>query len=298
MKLFCIGRNGQVARALSERAADRNISLLAIGRPKLDATDPHSVKTAINAADPNIVINAAAYTAVDQAETDAAGAHALNTDASARLAEFCAEADIPLIHYSTDYVFDGESRNAYSEDDPINPMGVYGQTKAAGDDAIIAASHRNIIFRTAWVYSPFGKNFVKTMLRLGADRDEISVVSDQIGNPTSALDIADATLSACKAMTQLGSRTPGGVYNLAGSDETSWAGFADAIFEASGRLGGPTAKVRAISTADYPTPAYRPKNSRLSCEKLSSVFGITVPGWQSSLSDVVRRVLTEGETSA
>ena len=298
MNLLCIGRNGQIARALHERAVKREISLVAMGRPELDMCDPSSIKTAIDTAAPDIIINAAAYTAVDQAETDEAAAHALNADAPARLADICADADIPLIHYSTDYVFDGERPDAYSEADPINPQGVYGRTKAAGDAAVIARGDQNLILRTGWVYSPFGKNFVRTMLSLAKDRDEISVVNDQIGNPTSALDIAEATLSICQTILRENAGNLGGVYNLAGSGETSWAGFAEAIFLESARVGGPIAAVKPISTSDYPTPAYRPKNSRLSGEKLSSVFGIVIPGWQSSLSEIVSRTLTEGETSA
>ena len=200
-----------------------------------------------------------------------------------------------MIHLSTDYVFDGAKDSAYVETDASAPLGVYGASNLAGEKAVAAANPRHLILRTAWVYSPFGRNFVKTMLRLAADRDEISVVADQWGNPTSALDIADAVVHAAAMLQGDSNFAAYGVYHLAGSGETNWSGFARQIMDTSRASGGPHARVRDIATSDYPTRAKRPANSRLSSVKFAATFGWTAPAWRESTEKVVRRLMG-GET--
>lgn len=294
MKLLCIGKTGQVARALSERAKVRGIDLISLGRPDLDLLDQASIAPAIEANEPRLIINTAAFTAVDAAEQDETAAYALNRDAPAALAQIAAERNIRLIHFSTDYVFDGTSEHAYPEDAPTNPLGVYGASKLAGERAVLDASAQHIVLRTSWIYSPFGQNFAKTMLRLAKDHDEISVVSDQRGIPTNALDLADATLSLCDLLQDQSHAQRGGLYHVTSAGSTDWAAFAQAIFEQSSELGGPIATVKPIASRDYPTAAQRPMNSRLSCEKLSSTFGISLLEWQKSLPSTIQRILVEG----
>ena len=294
MKLLCIGKTGQVAQALSERAKVREIDLISIGRPDLDLLDQTSIVSAIDAYGPNLIVNTAAFTAVDAAEQDETAAYALNRDAAAALAQIAAIRNIRLIHFSTDYVFDGTSEHPYTEDAPTNPLSVYGASKLAGERAVLDASVQNIVLRTSWIYSPFGRNFAKTMLRLANDRDIVKIVSDQRGSPTNAMDLADATLSLCEVLQDQAYAQRGGLFHMTSADSTDWAAFAQAIFEASSEMGGPTATVKPITSRDYPTPAQRPMNSRLSCEKLSSTFGISLPEWQKSLPSTIKRILIEG----
>jgi dTDP-4-dehydrorhamnose reductase len=294
MKLLCIGKTGQVARALSERAEARGIDLISVGRPDLDLLDQSSIVSAVDANEPSLIINTAAFTEVDAAEQDEIAAYDLNEDAPATLARIAAERNIRLIHFSTDYVFDGASPHPYPEDAPTNPLGVYGASKLAGERAVLAASEQNIVLRTSWIYSPFGQNFAKTMLRLAKNRDEISVVSDQCGSPTNALDLADGTLSLCDALLTETSIQLGGLFHMTSMDSTSWAAFAQAIFEESRKFGGPNATVKPIASESFPTATQRPMNSRLSCEKLSSTFGITLPEWQKSVPSTIQRILIEG----
>ncbi|MFB9983426.1 dTDP-4-dehydrorhamnose reductase [Mesorhizobium kowhaii] len=292
MRLVVTGREGQVATSLLEAGQGRaGVEVVAIGRPELDLANPDTVIDAIAAAKPDIVVSAAAYTAVDQAEDEPDLAFAVNAVGAGKVAEAAAQLGIPVIHLSTDYVFDGSASGAYVETDATAPRSVYGTSKLAGEQAVAAANPRHLILRTAWVYSPFGKNFVKTMLRLAADRDEISVVADQWGNPTSALDIADAILHAAAMLHGDKSFTAFGVYHLAGTGETNWSGFARHILDTSRVSGGPWARVRDIATMDYPTKARRPANSRLSSAKFASVFGWNAPDWRLSTEAVARRVL-------
>ncbi|MER9327580.1 dTDP-4-dehydrorhamnose reductase [Mesorhizobium sp. M0488] len=292
MRLVVTGREGQVAASLLEAGQARaGVEVIAIGRPELDLANPDTVIDAIAAAKPDIVVSAAAYTAVDQAEDEPDLAFAVNAVGAGKVAEAAARLGVPVIHLSTDYVFDGSKDRAYVETDPTAPLGVYGASKLAGEQAVAAANPRHVILRTAWVYSPFGKNFVKTMLRLAADRDEISVVADQWGNPTSALDIADAILHAAAMLHGENNFGAFGAYHLAGTGETSWSGFARHILDTSRVFGGPWARVRDISTMDYPTKARRPANSRLSTAKFAAAFGWTAPDWRDSTGKVVRRLL-------
>lgn len=291
MRLAVTGREGQVVSSLLEAGQLAGVDVIAIGRPQLDLANPDTVVDAIAAVKPDIVVSAAAYTAVDQAEDEPDLAFAINAVGAGKVAEAAARLGVPVIHLSTDYVFDGSAPGAYVETDVTAPLGVYGASKFAGERAVAAAGPRHLILRTAWVYSPFGRNFVKTMLRLAADRDEISVVADQWGNPTCALDIADAVLHAATMLHGDKGFGAFGTYHLAGTGETNWSGFARHILDTSRVSGGPSARVRDITTADYPTKARRPANSRLSSAKFASAFGWSAPDWRLSTEAVVSRIL-------
>jgi dTDP-4-dehydrorhamnose reductase len=282
--ILVIGHSGQVATALREAALRRGIDLVAAGRPEADLTKPDSIDALFKRAKADLVINAAAYTAVDKAESDPDLAFALNADGARYLAERAAHAGIPLLHLSTDYVYDGRKPVPYVEDDPTGPLSVYGRTKLEGEREILAVPGvQAVIFRTAWVYSPYGSNFVLTMLRLAREHGHVRVVADQLGNPTAAVDVAEALLDIAADMRIRGLAGRMGVYHLVGTGETSWAGFAEAIFAAGERLGLGSATVDRITTEDYPTPAPRPRNCRLSTEKLSRDWGMRLPNWRDSL---------------
>jgi dTDP-4-dehydrorhamnose reductase len=290
VRLLVTGRDGQVARSLAERAGI-DIEVVRIGRPDFDLARPETIAPAIRAVRPDVVVSAAAYTAVDRAEEEPDLAFAVNALGAGAVAEASSGIGVPIVHLSTDYVFDGEADAPYGEDREPAPRGVYGVSKLAGERMVAEANPHHLILRTAWVYSPFGSNFVRTMLRLAAERDEIAVVSDQWGNPTSALDIADAVLLAAGRLHGRPDFAAYGVYHLAGAGATNWSGFARHVLETSARLGGPNARVRDIATADYPTKASRPANSRLSTEKFAAAFGWHAPEWRNSTDEVVRRVL-------
>jgi dTDP-4-dehydrorhamnose reductase len=294
MKIVVTGHEGQVARSLVERARDREgIEVTLVGRPELDLTRPQTVAPVLEACRPDIVVSAAAYTAVDQAEDEPDLAFAINDAGAGAVADAAAGLGVPIIHLSTDYVFDGNRKGAYTEDDRPAPRGVYGASKLAGEQAVAAANPRYLVIRTAWVCSPFGKNFVKTMLRLAGDRDEIAVVSDQWGNPTSALDLADGILAAASRLHRDGHFNAYGVYHLAGSGKTNWAGLARHVLATSRTCGGPHASVRDITTADYPTKARRPANSCLSTAKFHATFGWLAPQWRPSFSDIVEQLVKD-----
>jgi dTDP-4-dehydrorhamnose reductase len=282
---------GQLALSLAERAPEHGIAAAFLGRPEIDLLDSESVRAAIANSGAPTIINAAAYTAVDQAETEPELAQRINAVAPGILAEAAAEAGARLIHISTDYVFNGESPEPYEEDAPIDPVSVYGRTKAEGEEAVRRHLRGHAIVRTAWVYSPFGRNFVKTMLELAKSRPELRIVGDQIGNPTSALDLADGLLSMAAAWKQGCNSGLGATYHFSGARSMTWADFARNIFAISRELGGPGADVIAISTSDYPTPARRPANSRLDSSRFQSTFGYRAPAWPDPLRDVVRRLL-------
>lgn len=289
MRIAVTGREGQVALSLAERARD-GTDVVLVGRPDLDLANPASVAPALAAARPDLIVSAAAYTAVDRAEDEPELAHAVNGAGAGAVAAAAHSLGVPVIHLSTDYVFDGARDGDYVETDPTGPIGVYGASKLAGEQAVAAANPRHAILRTAWVYSPFGTNFLRTMLRVGASRDELTVVADQHGNPTSALDIADAILHIAPQLLS-GRDDVFGIFHLAGSGTTNWSGFARRIFEASRANGGPSARVKDITTADYPTKARRPANSRLSSAKFAKTFGWTAPDWRDSTDLVVNRLL-------
>ena len=285
------GCHGQVVRALLE-AAPPDVDIVALGRPELDlAGEPDLIVRAIENAAPDVVVSAAAYTQVDKAETEPDLAFAVNERGVRAVALAARQRGAPLIHLSTDYVFDGLKPSPYVEDDAAGPTGVYGASKLAGERIIVAEQRDSVILRTAWVYSPFGSNFVKTMLRLAGDRDEVAVVADQHGNPSEAFDIADGIIAIARNLLSSHDRGLRGIFHMAGSGDATWAEFAQAIFAASAALGGPVAQVRSITTAEYPTDAKRPANSRLDCRKVARIHGVRLPDWRQSLQRVVTKLL-------
>lgn len=287
------GVTGQVARALLERApAEAELEICAIGRPDLDLARIETIEPALRAARPDVILSCAAYTAVDQAEDEEQTAFRINAEAVGEIGRVAKDLGVPVIHLSTDYVFDGEKATPYREDDAVNALGAYGRSKLEGERRLRDSGADHVILRTAWVYSPFGKNFLKTMLTLAETRDMISVVGDQFGNPTSALDIADAMVKVGEDLLSSPASNLRGVFHLTGTGSASWAEFASEIFAQSSKEGGPTAAVRPISTADYPTKARRPKNSRLDCGKLLAFHTIAMPDWQDSVAVTLKRLLT------
>jgi dTDP-4-dehydrorhamnose reductase len=282
IRVLVTGGNGQVGRSIADLRDDHRFVALDItvtDRAAIDITDRTSVSLAFERFRPDVVVNAAAYTAVDAAESNEVGATAVNTDAVANLAALCNTHDTRLIHLSTDYVFDGTKPSWYVESDPIAPLGVYGRTKEAGEVAARTCSD-HLILRTAWVYAAHGNNFVKTMLRLGAERPELRVVADQVGCPTSAHDIAVALLD-------LVAHDLTGTFHLAGADEASWHEFAEAVFAETDL----SVAVAAITTDEFPTPAPRPANSRLDSSALTEATDVRLPGWRASLPGVVAEIL-------
>lgn len=273
--LLVFGRTGQVARELGRLAPNARF----LGRDQADLSDPAACARAIQDAD--VVINAAAYTAVDQAEAEPELAYTINAEAPAAMARACRQKSIPFLHVSSDYVFDGSGEQPRDEIAPTAPLNVYGASKLAGEQAIISVGGQWAILRTSWVFSAHGSNFVKTMLRLGASRNQLGVVSDQIGGPTPAADIAAALLSMARQM----QRDPakGGLVHFTGVPHVSWAGFAQQIFETAGL----DCRIDPITTANYPTPARRPLNSRLDCTRITREFGISQPDWRKALTSIL-----------
>jgi len=274
LRILLTGRNGQVGWELQGALAPLG-AVTALGRAELDLRDAGRIRDAVRTAKPDVIVNAAAYTAVDKAEAERDLAFAVNAAAPGILAEEAKRAGALLVHYSTDYVFDGTKGSPYTEADPTSPINVYGESKLAGEKAIQGSDCRFLIIRTSWVYGPRGSNFMLTMLRLARERPELRVVDDQIGAPTSSLAIARATA-------QLLRPGAGGLYHLSAAGEVTWCGFARAILARAG-IATP---VRAIRTEDYPTPARRPRNSRLDCSRLRKDFGVTLAPWEDQLSEV------------
>ncbi len=294
-EILVTGGSGQVASELAAQGGDR---VLVIGRPTFDFDKPETIATTFRAADPWLVVNAAAYTAVDAAESDEAAAFRANRDGPAELARLCAGAGIPLIHISTDYVYDGDKTSAYLETDPTGPRSVYGASKLAGEQAVLASGAGAIVLRTAWVYAAAGRNFVRTMLRLAETRDTLSVVADQQGCPTAAADLAAAILAIASRIEASGWKDEyTGIFHAAGQGETTWHGFATAVFHEAARHGAKVpAAVTPIPTSAYPTPARRPANSRLDCGRLERVFGVRLAAWESSLARTIDEIF-RAETS-
>jgi len=298
--VLVIGSTGQLACSLARQGTAARYAVVCRGRPDCDVTDLAALRRLFEEISPAAVINAAAYTAVDNAESDPATAFAVNANGPGHLAALCAEHDIALVHISTDYVFDGTGRRAYLETDSIAPLGVYGASKAAGEAAIRRTWARHLIFRTAWLYGADGHNFLKTMLRLGSERDELSVVDDQRGTPTSADDAAGAILAALDRMLAAPADDPlWGTYHLTNGGSTTWCGFAREIFRLAAASGRRTPKVTPIPTAAYPTPARRPAYSVLDTSKVRNAFGIELPPWQASLAACyARTAVTTGRRRA
>lgn len=284
--ILVTGGTGQVGMELAKASWPADVVLHRPPRAALDLTSTASVKAAFAATPFAAVINSGAYTAVDKAESEVAVAFAANAMGPALLAEATREAAIPLIQVSTDYVFDGAGTRAYVEEDPVGPLGVYGASKLAGELAVRTGNPRSVVLRTAWVLSAHGRNFLKTMLRLAGDRPVLRVVDDQHGCPTSAADIAAALRTIALRMID-DADAPTGVYHFVNAGETTWAGLAREIFAQSAAAGGASAEVQAIATADYPTPARRPANSRLSTDKLARDYGIRPRPWPAAVAEIM-----------
>lgn len=283
MKILVTGKQGQLARALDQAGAAAGIEVRLAGRAECDICDVASVDEWIASQTPDIVVNTAAYTSVDLAEREPDAAFAANAAGAENVARACDNAGIPLIHISTDYVFDGRKTSPYREADQTGPLNVYGRSKFEGERRVAQACARHIILRTSWVHSPWGNNFVKTMLRLGATRETIDVIDDQFGCPTYAPHLADAILTIARAVANRSDAF--GTYHVAGQSETSWYGFAVEIFRQAALHGTQSPTVRPIAAAQYPTAAQRPANSRLDCARLQNVFGITLPDWRTGIHD-------------
>ncbi|HEV2674571.1 MAG TPA: dTDP-4-dehydrorhamnose reductase [Aliidongia sp.] len=287
-RILVVGAGGQLGRALCARKGTDGVEIVGLTRGELDITDLAQVRAALDRRPCSAIVNAAAYTAVDRAESDAAAAFAINRDGPQNLAVAAAEHGIPLLQVSTDYVFDGRSDRAYSETDPVGPAGVYGASKLAGEEAVRAAQPRHVILRTSWVYAASTGNFVATMLRLAGGRPELRVVDDQRGGPTEAGAIADALLAIAG---QLDQGDPWGTYHFSGAPAVTWCGFAREIVARAAPWLQRLPTVTPIRTADYPTPARRPANSELDCRRIEAQFGIRQPDWQATLSTVVETIL-------
>lgn len=285
MRLLITGARGQLGTELTRQADGHEV--LAVDYEDLDITNAAAVRQAIASFRPDAVINAAAYTAVDKAESEREIAFAVNRDGPANLARACAGRNIPLVHVSTDYVFDGRKTGAYTEDDPVSPLGVYGESKLAGEQAVREICEQHVILRTSWVFSAHGHNFVKTMLRLGAERKELGVVADQRGCPTAAAELARGIL----ALLARGSEA-WGTYHFCQPESVTWHGLAEAIFDEARRQGMPLVleRLKAITTADYPTPAARPANSVMDCHRFEQSFSFAIRPWRESLAEVIREL--------
>jgi dTDP-4-dehydrorhamnose reductase len=294
MGILVVGKSGQLARALVQLSALRGVPLIAVGRPELDLEDAELVRPIVTAVRPSTIVNSAAYTAVDQAEAEPERAFAVNRDGAARLAAVAAELQVPYIHISTDYVFDGRKSSPYNEEDQPNPLGVYGRSKLEGEQAVREACPAAVVLRTSWVYSPWGRNFVKTMLGLAETREVVKVVDDQHGAPTAAGDLARAILDIAAQLDASGRRA--GTYHLTAAGETTWHGFAAAIFAGLVSRSRRVPVLIPIATRNYSTSARRPANSCLDCAKVARDFGIALPHWRESLEacvDELASVATE-----
>lgn len=285
MRLLVFGHSGQVARELALHCPP-DWQIHCLSRAQADLSDPAACARIVTATDADVIINAAAYTAVDRAETEEALAHVINADAPSAMAKAAAQRGLPFLQISTDYVFDGSGTGPWQPGDVTAPIGAYGRTKCAGEVAVRAAGGPHAILRTSWVFSAHGSNFVKTMLRLGTTRDSLNVVADQIGGPTPARDIAKTLLVIAQALQT--DPTLSGTYHLSGAPDVSWADFAREIFAQSGTR----CTVQDIPSSDYPTPARRPANSRLDCSTLTDRFGITRPDWREGLALVLAELET------
>lgn len=295
-RIAVFGANGQVGRALVKLLGARAVPFT---RADADFSEPESLRAVLDACHPDAVMNAAAYTAVDKAEEEREAAYAANAESPAVLAQWCAEHGVPLVHYSTDYVFDGTGEKPWRENDPTAPLNVYGASKRAGEEAIAASGADYLLFRTSWVYDAQGVNFLNTMLRLGAERESLSVVADQTGAPTYAPHLAAASLEALEKAVGM-EAFPSGIYHLAHAGETNWHDFAEAIFAGARDHGAELCikTVEPIPSSAYPTPAERPRNSRLNCSKIHTVFGISLPKWQQGLIEALKEKYASHHLSA
>lgn len=295
MKILVLGCKGQLGRCLNDQLANTNHEVIYTSREQIDISDFEQTKRKVLEFSPDLIINATAYTAVDKAEEDQKTANLINNLAVKNIADICNQLDCWLIHVSTDYVFDGNSKVPYKEDDKTNPQGSYGQTKLKGELAIQSSGCKYIIIRTAWVFSEYGSNFLKTMLRYGAERDELSIIGDQIGCPTYAQDIAR---SIVKIVPQLSSRKYNGIYHYCGDQPCSWYDFANAIFELAMTYNSKIPSiVNSIETSAYPTPAKRPSFSVLNCSKIKNNFGVHTSNWHAGIGRVISKLKLENPVS-
>lgn len=288
MRVLVFGGDGQLGREFRRLGGSDGHEVIALTRDQADITQPTVTAAVVRDAGAEAVVNAAAYTAVDRAESEAELAFSINRDGARNVALACAAQALPVVHISTDYVFDGAKQGAYTPDDPVAPLGVYGASKEAGERAVRDTHDHHGILRTSWVFGAYGHNFVKTMLRLGAEREELGVVDDQFGCPTPARDLAAAVLD----MLPLLGKGRWGTYHYCGAGWTSWHGFAKEIFDLRERISGaPPPRLRAIPTAAYPTPAARPVNSELDCSGFAAAFGFAPRSWKPGLAEVLDQLL-------
>lgn len=297
MRLVVTGTEGQVVRSLLKLGAlHSDLEVIAVGRPSLDLAQDADLVGVFEPLKPDVVVNAAAYTAVDQAESEPELAMRINGRGAGLVARAARNLGVPIVQISTDYVFRGDSDRPYSETDLVDPTSVYGASKLAGERETALENPDHAVLRTAWVYAAEGKNFVRTMLRLAKSREELGVVADQFGNPTSADDIAAVVAAvAINLKTNPLNQNMRGVFHMTAQGETTWAGFAEAIFSESAEKGGPSARVKAIATSDYPTPAKRPASSRLDCSKLKTHHGVVLPPWNDGLARCIAAISTTGD---
>jgi dTDP-4-dehydrorhamnose reductase len=293
-EILLTGAGGQLGWDVQRRSTVHGVAVHGVAHAELDITDADAVSRVIDERRPRVVVNAASYTAVDKAESDALRAYAANADGPRNLARACFNAGIPLIHVSTDYVFDGTKAGPYTEDDPTGPLSVYGASKLAGEHAIADSGVRHIILRTAWMYGLHGQNFVKTMLRIGREREVLRVVDDQHGCPTYAGDFADAVITLAKRLVEAPVFDHHlGVFHCSGSGEATWCAFARRIFELAGPRLARIPRVEAISSAEFPTTVRRPSNSVLDCSRLARVHGIALRSWPDALAEMLETALAQ-----
>lgn len=292
LRIGVTGRTGQLVHSLVERGPMRSVDVVTLARPDCDLLDADSIMRGVEAAGCDVIVNAAAYTAVDRAESEPDLATEINAEGARRVARAAKVAGIPIIQISTDYVFDGQAARPYREDDATAPLGAYGRSKLAGERAVAEACEDHVILRTAWVYSATAQNFVRTMLRLGETRASIGVVADQYGSPTYAPDLADVIVAmAARLVAKPDAAGLRGIFHAPGGGEASWADLAEAVFAGAARRGRALVRVDRITTADYPTPAQRPKNSRLEPWKLHATYGLRLPDWHPSLEACLDRLV-------
>ncbi|MBU99669.1 MAG: dTDP-4-dehydrorhamnose reductase [Rhodospirillaceae bacterium] len=291
-KILILGANGQVGKELSKRADNFEVNAIAFSRAELDITDCQAVASILENLRPHTVINAAAYTAVDDAENRPDLAYKVNRDAPENLAKTCEKLSIPIIHISTDYVFDGKKSTAYLENDVVSPLGIYGRSKEAGEAVIRDNTEKYIILRTSWVYAAHGNNFLRTMMRLANERNELNIVEDQCGVPTCAVDIADALLLIAKRINDNTLEPSWGTFHYTSKNPTTWRGFAEEIFKELQNYKMSVPIVNGILSSQYPTPALRPLNSVLNCDKIERVFSVPRRDWKEGMHEVVAQLLT------
>lgn len=291
MKPLVLGAQGQLGQELATLCAARRIAATLLPRQECDISNLGQIRAAIDSTRPSVIINAAAYTKVDQAENEPGLAQRANRDGPAMLAQASADLGVPLIHVSTDYVFDGSKPSAYVETDPVMPLGIYGLSKEAGETAIRSVQRRHVIIRTAWVYGIHGRNFLKTMLDLAASREGWGVVNDQLGNPTATADLAQALVTAAEKTSR--DDTCWGTYHFAGQGDATWFEFAEEIVASQAAFTGKRPALKAIATEEFPTPARRPRNSRLNSDLFASVFGVRALPWRERTREVVQTIFAQ-----